>query len=79
MEPIPQPKTVKVYYLIKQTGMTFTGVRNMANNSIGTGFFLSRDEAEHNRTLEMLADTTVGRKPFWHIFELDIPNPVYTE
>jgi len=51
----------------------------MSNNSIGTGFFLTREEAEHNRTLAILADTTVGRKPQWHVFELDVPNPAYTE
>jgi hypothetical protein len=79
MEPLPTPKTVKIYQLIKQSGMSFTCDRAMSSNSIGTGFFLTREEAEHNRTLAILADTTVGRKPSWYIFELEVPNPAYTE
>jgi hypothetical protein len=30
--------------------------------------------------MELLKDTTSGvNKPKWHIWELDIPNPAYTE
>ena len=79
MEPLQAPKTLKVYQLVKQSGMVFNSDRTMSANSIGVGFFTTRDEAEHNRTLAILADTTVGRKPVWHIFELEVPNPVYQE
>ena len=80
MQSLPVPKTFKVYILIKQSGVLFSTVKNMAVNSLGTGFFLTREEAEHNRTIEELSDTTVtGQKPKWHIFELEFPNPVYKE
>ena len=80
MESLAQPKTLKVYALIKQSSLSFTPVRSMANNGIGAGFFLSREEAEHNRTLEILTDNNAtGKKPTWHIFELEFPNPAYQE
>jgi hypothetical protein len=44
------------------------------------GFFVTLQEAEHCRTVEVLKDTTVGpTKPRFHIFELEVPNPVYEE
>lgn len=76
------PKTFKVYLLVKQTGLSFVPVRSMVGSSVtmGTGFFLTKDEAEHNRTIEALADTTTtGMKPVWHVFELEMPNPTYKE
>jgi hypothetical protein len=82
MEPIKPPKTVKIYQLIKQTGMSFThtGVGSSASASLGIGFYPSLQEAEHNRTLEVLKDTTSGNnKPKWHVFELEFPNPAYEE
>lgn len=79
MEPLLPPKTLKIYQLIKQSGMSFAGDKAMSTNSIGVGFFLTREEAEHNRTLAILADTTVGKKPQWHVFELEVPNPAYQE
>lgn len=79
MEPIQPPKTIKIYQLIRQTGMTFTGA-GTGSGGLGIGFYPSLQEAEHNRTMELLKDTTTGiNKPKWHIWELDIPNPAYTE
>lgn len=77
MEPIAPPKTLKVYQLIKQTGMNLTNTGTSGPQSLGLGFYPTLQEAEHNRTMEVLKDTTVGRKPVFHIFELEIPNPVY--
>jgi hypothetical protein len=48
--------------------------------SMGLGFYTTLQEAEHNRTLEVLKDSGVSiPKPRWHIFELDFPNPAYEE
>lgn len=79
MEPLQPPKNMKIYALLKQSGVQFTTVKTMSSNSIGVGFFLTREEAEHNRTLEVLSDSSVGKKPQWHIFELEVPNPAYQE
>jgi len=71
-----------MYQLIKQTGMSFTGAGTSSaiSSGLGIGFYLTLQEAEHNRTLETLKDTTTGSsKPQWHVFELEFPNPVYKE
>lgn len=81
MEPIKPPKTFKIYTLIKQTGATFTYTSGASpNTSVGLGFFVSQQEAEHNRTIEVLKDTNTGpNKPKFHVFELEVPNPIYEE
>jgi hypothetical protein len=83
MEPLTPPRTIKIYQLIKQTGMSFTHTSTSSSASaasLGIGFYLSLQEAEHNRTLEVLKDTTAGiSKPKWHVFELEFPNPAYQE
>lgn len=82
MEPIAPPKTLKLYQLIKQTGMSFAGAgtSSTVSSGLGIGFYSSLQEAEHNRTLEVLKDTTSGsNKPKYHVFELEVPNPAYTE
>ena len=76
MEPIPPPKTFKVYTLIKQTGLMFNYVGYSTNHSLGIRFFMTLQEAEHSRTLELLKETS-GSK--YHVFELEIPNPAYQE
>ena len=79
MEPIKPLKTLKVYTLIKQTGLSLTYTGFSPNSvSLGTGFFLSQSEAEHYRTLELLKDTTTPRA-LYHVFELDLPNPACQE
>ena len=79
MEPIKAPKTLRVYSLVKQSGLslTYTGFSTAAP-SIGTGFFLTQTEAEHHRTIELLKDTGTPRSQY-HVFELEIPNPAYQE
>ena len=80
MEPIKPPKTLKIYQLMRQTGMNFSNAVASSPAGLGSGIFPSLQEAEHNRTLEVLKDTTTGiNKPRWHIFELEIPNPAYEE
>jgi len=77
MEPIQPPKVIKIYQLVKQTGMNFT-YGGSGTSGLGVGFYSTLQEAEHNRTMELLKDTTTGiNKPKWHIWELDVPNPAY--
>jgi hypothetical protein len=70
---------MKVYALIKQTGLSlsYTGFSALGM-SLGSGFFWTQLEAEHHRTLELLKDTTTPKSQY-HVFELDIPNPAYSE
>lgn len=80
MKAIPQSETIKVYQLLKLSGMSLTYSGGSATNSMGIGFYNTLQEAEHNRSLEILKDTTVGaNKPTWHIFELEFPNPALKE
>lgn len=81
MEPIKPPKTFKIYTLIKQTGATFSYTSGASGSTpVGLGFFVSQQEAEHNRTIEVLKDTSTGpTKPKFHVFELEVPNPIYEE
>lgn len=65
--------------MVKQSGMSFT-YGGSGTTGMGIGFYSTQQEAEHNRTLEVLKDTTVGSvKPRWHVWELDVPNPAYEE
>lgn len=74
-QPLGIPEFVKVYFLVKQDGMMFTPTGTTGANYLGTGFYLTRVEAEHNRTMEYLKET--GSQTHIHIFELDVPNPAY--
>lgn len=80
MEPIKPPPTYKVYTVIKQTGMTMSYVYVSTPNTInfGPGFYGTLHEAEQARTFEILKDTAEP-KPKYHVFELEVPNPVYQE
>ena len=78
MEPIKPPKILKVYQLVKQTGMSLT-YGGSGTTGLGVGFYSTQQEAEHNRTLETLKDTSSNPKSKWHIWELDVPNPAYEE
>jgi len=77
MEPLDTPKTLNIYQLVKQSGLSFAPV-GYNNISIGTGFFLTRTEAEHHRTMEVLKEPA-GSTAVFHVFELTIPNPAYKE
>ena len=78
MEPIKPPKILKVYTLIKQTGLSLSYVGFNPTNSLGTGFFITLQEAEQFRTMELLKDTNTPRSNYL-VFELDVPNPAYQE
>ena len=78
MEPIAPPKTIKVYQLLKRSGLVLTSVGSVSTMSWGHGFYTSLAEAEQNRTMELLKNTDIV-KPEYYIFELDLPNPVYKE
>lgn len=76
MKSIEQPETVKVYQLIRMSGMYLSMGAGASTGSMGLGFYPTLQEAEHNRTLEILKDVaTTGPKNTWHIFELEFPNP----
>lgn len=84
MEPIKPPRTFKVYQLLKmatKTGLNIgsTGSAPPGTTSyIGSGMYLTLQEAEQNRTLETLKDQD-GAHNSYHIFELEFPNPAYRE
>ena len=80
MQPIPAPKTLKIYQLVRQTGLNFSPTGTSGAMSLGIGFYSTLQEAEQNRTMELLKDTSTGiNKPRWHVFELEVPNPAYSE
>lgn len=82
MKSFTQPKTLTVYFLMKQMGLNLTAasISGAGPLSASMGFFATRDEAEMNRTMEYLkiTSTTGSSTPQFHIYELDIPNPSYT-
>jgi hypothetical protein len=81
MKSIDPPATIKLYQLLKMSGTYISGVSapvpGTLSSGLGIGFYLTLQEAEHVRTLEILKDTTPSGtvKPTWHIFELEFPNP----
>ena len=73
MKSIEQPDTIKVYELVKQTGYVLSLVGSTtAVQTLGIGFYMTQQEAEHNRTIEILKNTLP--QTYFHIFELEIPN-----
>lgn len=75
MKPEFPPETVKIYQLIKRSAdQLYFSYAGMASGmlSIGSGFYLTRDEAEHQRTMEVLRCKTEDE---FYVFELEIPNP----
>lgn len=78
MEPIKAPKTIKVYSLVKQNGLNFSmsSSSGSSGSNIGVGFFTTLQEAEHYRTIEVLKVSSGNRDQF-HIYELEVPNPIY--
>lgn len=76
MKPEFPPETVKIYQLIKRNADQFyfsnAGMAS-GTNSIGIGFYLTRDDAEHQRTMEVLKSKTADE---YYVFELEISNPI---
>lgn len=80
MEPLKPMPTFKVYALIKQTGLHMAYVYTGGNHAtFGPGFYATREEADQQRTLELLKSTDGPGFSTYHVFELEIPNPVYQE
>lgn len=75
MRPELPPDTLKVYSLIKRTDMMFSYTGSASTQNVGYGFYLTREEAEHNRTLEVLRLKADDKSEFY-VFELEIPNPI---
>lgn len=76
MRPEFPPDTLKIYQLIKRSAdMLYFSLAGSApvSNSIGIGFYSTRQEAEHQRTIEVLKCKTSEE---FYIFELEIPNPI---
>lgn len=84
MEGIKQPKTLKFYQLLRVStkaglNISYCGTSpTTASGYVGLGFYTTLQEAEHNRTLEVLRDTD-GAYNSYHVFELEFPNPAYRE
>lgn len=75
MKPELPPDTLKVYSLVKRVEMLFSYTGAASSQNIGYGFYTTREEAEHNRTLEVLR-LKEGDKSEFYVFELEIPNPI---
>ena len=76
MKPEFPPETIKIYQLIKRNAdsMYFTNAgTSPTQGSLGLGFYATRQEAEYNRTIEVLKCKTSDE---FYIFELEIPNPI---
>ena len=81
MEPLKPPKTMKYYQLLKRSGLTLynvAGSSNVNGTTLGSGFFMSQQDAEIHRTMEVLKLTSGDNSEFF-IYELELPNPVYKE
>ncbi len=72
--PLPAPESIKVFMLLKQSTGLFLYPTGSSSNGLSSGFFLTREEAEKVRLMEVLGSD--GKDKF-HIFELDIPNSAY--
>jgi hypothetical protein len=59
---------MRVFQLVRQTGLNFATVGGSSGASLGLGFYPTLQEAEHNRTIEVLKDTTSGVKPRLNVF-----------
>jgi hypothetical protein len=77
MKSIEMPDTHTVYMLLRQSGLSFVPTSSSVTNStqLGTGFFLTKIEAEQHRTMEILKLSATDNTVF-HIFELEVPNIV---
>ncbi len=73
-KPLPAPESIKVFMLLKQSNGLFLYPTGSSSNGLSSGFFLTREDAEKVRLMEVLGNE--GKDKF-HIFELEIPNPIY--
>ena len=84
MESIKPPKTLTYYQLIRmstKSGLNFSACGASpagSTNYIGSGIYTTLQEAEHNRTLELLKDSDASFNSY-HVFALEFPNPAHRE
>jgi hypothetical protein len=78
MQGLAPPQTIKVYQLLKMSAKSGLYISPCGVSSLGIGMFMTLQEAEHTRTLEILRDTDSDYNSY-HVFELDFPNPAYKE
>lgn len=84
MEPIKPPKTLTYYQLFRMSTKTGLNISTcgtapaVGGNYIGSGVYMTLQEAEHNRTMELLKDQDASFNSY-HIFALEFPNPAYKE
>jgi hypothetical protein len=79
MEPLSPAKTIKVYMLLKRSGMMHSAAAISSSTiPLGSGFFISQHDAEMHRTMEILKLPNTDPSEFF-VFELELPNPVYKE
>jgi hypothetical protein len=80
MQPLLQNKTLKVYYLLRQDGLSLgaAAISEPGPLSGSLGFFISREAAEMSRTHQLLL-LPAGSKAQFHIFPLTLPNPAYKD
>ena len=60
MEPVQPPQTVKVYQLLKRSGLSLSNVGATSSMSFGYGFYLSLQEAEQK--VKSLVEKNSGDK-----------------
>jgi len=78
MLPLEPEPTLKVYLLLKQTGLSFAPCGYSSNSLPSSiGFYTTRNEAEIARTHELLMSVDRSDHAQYHIYELDIPNVAY--
>ena len=78
MRPLLVEPYLKVYMLVKQDGIYLYPSGFDSSNNMGTGFFPTQNVAELMRTKELLAQKPESTAQY-HIYELEIPNPAYTD
>ena len=80
MEGVKPPRTLKFWQLMRmstKSGLYFSTIGG-ATSLTGPGMYHTLQEAEHQRTLEILKELDSAENSY-HIFELDFPNPAYRE
>lgn len=75
--PLSPPRKLHVYMLLKQDKLSFYPTGSIVGTGLSTGFYMSKEDAEHQRMLEILKNEKVS--DMYHVFELEVPNPAYRE
>lgn len=72
--PLAPPKTLKIYTVLRQSGLNFATVGGAISPQpyLGHGFYASREEAEYQRTIEILKDDKNSK---FYVYELEVDNP----